>query len=287
MERPSSRERLLVTYQEDRTVGTRQRQEECLSDHDLPVLVLTNDDGIDAPGMLALRQATLGLGRCRVIAPVAPSSGCGHQVTTHGPILITPWGNDALAVSGTPVDCVRLAKAALAPDLRWVLSGINAGGNLGTEVYHSGTVAAVREAAIRGVTGIAVSHYIARGREIDWARAAAWTARVLRALLARPCEPGTFWNVNLPHPPPGCPEPAIVFAPLDPSPLPSDYRFEGDVAIYCGDYQNRARQPGTDVSICFGRQISVTLMRLTDSAGTLGRDADPGRRAGDVSLPNL
>jgi 5'-nucleotidase len=258
-----------------------------LEDDELPLLVLTNDDGVDAPGMLALWQAALGLGRCRVIAPERPLSGCGHQVTTHGPILITRRGDDALAVAGTPVDCVRLAIAALAADLRWVLSGINAGGNLGTDVYHSGTVAAVREAAIRGVPGIAVSHYIARGREIDWARAAAWTARVLRALLARPCEPGTFWNVNLPHLTSGCPDPAIVFAPLDPSPLPLDYRFEGDTAIYSGDYQSRARRPGGDVAVCLGGQISVTLMRLTGPEGTSGRQADPDQRASNGEKPDL
>ena len=107
-----------------------------------------------------------------------------------------------------------------------MLSGINAGGNLGTDVHSSGTVAAVREAAIRGVPGIAVSHYIARGRAIDWPRAAVWTSRVLRRLMAQPCEPGTFWNVNLPHPAPGSEEPEIILCPLDASPLPLDYRIE-------------------------------------------------------------
>ena len=68
----------------------RRRQRATMTDHDQPVLVLTNDDGIDAPGMQALLQAADGLGRCRVIAPCGPLSGCGHQVTTHQPIRITP-----------------------------------------------------------------------------------------------------------------------------------------------------------------------------------------------------
>src|SRR5450759_2160532 len=136
-----------------------------MTDHDQTVLVLTNDDGIHAPGMWALIQAASGMGRCRVIAPCGPISGCGHQVTTHLPIQITPDGEGNLAVAGTPADCTRLVIFSLATDVGWVLSGINAGGNLGTDVYHSGTVAAVREAAIRGVPGIAVSHYIASGRE--------------------------------------------------------------------------------------------------------------------------
>ena len=137
-------------------------------------------------------------------------------------------------------------------------------GNLGTDVHISGTVAAVREAAIHGVPGIALSHYIARGQAIDWHRAAGWASRVLRTLMACPWEPGTFWNVNLPHLPPGDIEPAIVFCPLDPSPLPLGYRLEGEVAIYTGDYQRRARRVGADVSVCFGGQISATLMRVAD-----------------------
>jgi 5'-nucleotidase len=227
-----------------------------------PLLVLTNDDGVDAPGLDALRQAVQGLGRSRVIAPSGPVSGCGHRVTTHEPIRVRPRAEECFAVSGTPVDCVRLAIHHLASDLGWILAGINAGGNLGTDVYHSGTVAAVREAAIRGRPAIAVSHYIARGRAIDWVRATGWTHRVLRVLLARRWERGTFWNVNLPHPSHGSPDPQIVFCPLDPSPLPLDYRLEGEVAAYSGDYQGRDRLPFGDVAICFGGDISVTLLRL-------------------------
>jgi 5'-nucleotidase len=123
----------------------------------------------------------------------------------------------------------------------------------------------VREAAIRGLPGIALSHYIARGRPIDWPRATQWASRVLRRLMALPCEPGTFWNVNLPHTAPGAPEPDIVLCSLDPSPLPSAFHVEGNKAIYKGDYQTRARLPQADVSVCFGGQISVSLIRVSDS----------------------
>src|SRR3954463_12640694 len=201
-----------------------------------PLLLLTNDDGIDAPGLRALWQAVQPLGRCMLIAPAGPVSGCGHQVTTHLPIRVERRAGDAWAVAGTPVDCVRLALHRWAPEPDWVLSGVNAGGNLGADVFHSGTVAAVREAAMRGRPGIAVSHYIARGRPIDWDRAAGWAAGVLARLMAMPWEPGTFWNVNLPHPAPGGPDPEVVFCPLDPSPLPLDFRFEGVLATYTGDY---------------------------------------------------
>jgi 5'-nucleotidase len=232
-----------------------------------PLLVLTNDDGVDAPGLEALRLAIDGLGRARVIAPYGPISGCGHRATTHEPIVINRLTQDRLAVSGTPVDCVRLAIHHLARDLSWVLSGINEGGNLGTDVHHSGTVAAVREAAIQGRPGIAVSHYIARGRALDWAQATVWTRRVLKVLLGRPWCPGTYWNVNLPHPPPGSSEPRVVLCRLDPSPLPLDYRVEGDIAAYSGNYQGRERLDGCDVATCFGGDIAVTLLRV-EGAGT-------------------
>lgn len=227
-----------------------------------PVFLLTNDDGWDAPGLEGLSAAAAALGICRIVAPSGPFSGCGHRVTTHAPIVAAPQPDGRIVVDGTPADCVRLALHHLAPEVNWVLSGINAGGNLGIDVHHSGTVAAVREAVIHGRPGIAISHYIARGRAIDWPRAAQWTARVLRQLLARPCPQGTFWNVNLPHPEPGGPEPAVVFCPLDPSPLPLRYRVEGNVAEYCGDYQQRARVPSSDVDVCFRGQIAVTSVTL-------------------------
>jgi 5'-nucleotidase len=227
-----------------------------------PTLLLTNDDGWDAPGLRALREGVAGLGRVRVIAPLAPLSGCGHRVTTHGPITVTRVESDQLAVSGTPADCVRLALHHLAPEFDWVISGINAGGNLGTDIYHSGTVAAVRECALHGFPGIALSHYLARGRAVDWPRAARWVRAVVCRLLAEPWERGTFWNVNFPHLGPEDREPDVVFCPLDPSPLPLYYHVDGDQSVYAGDYQTRLRRPGSDIDVCFGGQIAVTLIRL-------------------------
>lgn len=224
--------------------------------------VLTNDDGVDAPGLVAMRGAAGRLGRCRIIAPAGPMSGCGHQVTTHAPFRVTSGSADCTAVAGTPVDCVRLALHSLATELDWVFSGVNAGGNLGTDVYHSGTVAAVREAAIRGRPGIAISHFIARGRTIDWHWAEAQASRVLPMLLARGCPAGAFWNVNLPHIEPSEMDPKVVFCPLDPSPLPADFRMEGDLASYSGVYQDRARRSGCDVEVCFGGRIAATLIHL-------------------------
>ena len=194
------------------------RLNEAATNETEPTLLLTNDDGWDAPGLAALRQAAASLGDCRIVAPIGPVSGCGHRVTTHEPLVVTRPSEGCMAVAGTPADCVRLALHHLGPRPSWVLAGINAGGNLGTDIHHSGTVAAVREAAIHGVPGIAMSHYIARGRAVDWQRAEHWAGAILRRLMAQPWEPGTFWNVNLPHAAPGQPEPDGRFLPARPVP---------------------------------------------------------------------
>jgi 5'-nucleotidase len=225
-------------------------------------LLLTNDDGIDAPGLAALREAALQIGEPVVVAPAEHQSGCSHRVTTGQPLRVVRHGPGSYAVAGTPADCIRVGLGHLAPETTWVLSGINAGGNLGADVWHSGTVAAVREAVLHGWPGVARSHYLKRGQPVDWGRAAAWVVAVLRDLMARPWQAGQFWNVNLPHLAGGSDVPPVVFCPLDPSPLPIDFRQDGDLWQYAGDYHARRRVPGSDVDVCFGDQIAVTRLSL-------------------------
>ena len=226
-------------------------------------LLLSNDDGIDAPGLKALLSAARMLGDPVVVAPAEPQSGVSHAVTAHGPVRIEPRGEKRFAVYGTPADCARVGLLRLVPNAKWVLSGINHGGNLGADVHYSGTVAAVREAVLHGWPGAAVSQYHRKGMEFDWERAANWVARVLAELLARPTEPGLFYNVNLPHLGPADDDPEIVFCPLDPHPLPLSYRHEQDSGLhYDGDYHARQRTLGADVDVCFGGRIAVTAIRL-------------------------
>lgn len=225
-------------------------------------LLLTNDDGIDAPGLAALAQAAAPLGTLTWIAPHTHLSGCGHRVTTDGPIRISAKAERRWAVEGTPADCVRVALAKLAPEIDWVLSGMNHGGNLGVDVHHSGTVAAVREAVLHGKPGIAVSHYRKRGLEIDWPRAERWMRQILAELLKEPWKPGTFWNVNLPSLAPGEPEPRVVRCPLEPGPLPLSFRSGEDWLHYDGNYHERPRIAGSDVDVCFTGQIAVTKLTL-------------------------
>src|SRR6516165_357288 len=161
-------------------------------------ILLTNDDGIEAPGLEALHRAARELGDPVVIAPVATLSGCSHRVTTDEPIRLKERGPGRFAIEGTPADCVRIGLHGVAPDAAWVLAGINAGGNLGADVHHSGTVAAVREAVLHGLPGIAFSQYRKKGLTVDWVCAAKWVRQLMRDLLARPQKKGTFYNVNLP-----------------------------------------------------------------------------------------
>jgi 5'-nucleotidase len=231
-------------------------------------IILTNDDGIDAPGIQALQKAladnnSIGIAPTTIIiAPNTQYSGCGHQVSTHRAIQVKKSSPTAYAVDGTPADCTRLAIHSIAPNTKWVLSGINAGGNLGTDVYISGTVAAVREAAMHGIGGIAISHWIKRPLIIDWDWATYWTGKVLADLMNRPLVPGTFWNVNLPHLEAEVKEPEIVFCQPSIDPLPVNFRIEGDLHYYQGEYSKRDRTLGTDVDVCFSGNISVTQISL-------------------------
>jgi 5'-nucleotidase len=225
-------------------------------------LLLTNDDGIDAAGLEALFNAATGFGDLVTAAPVDAHSGCGHRVTTTQPIRILTLAASRYAVHGTPADCVRVGLHSLAPDVEWILAGVNEGGNLGADVHHSGTVAAVREAVLHGKRGIAVSHYHKRGRDIDWVRAARWVQPLLERLLKQPCEPGTFWNINLPHLAANAADPEVIFCALEAAPLPLSFRLEGELLHYNGNYHERARTKGSDVDVCFSGNIAVTRVSL-------------------------
>jgi 5'-nucleotidase len=234
------------------------------------MIILTNDDGIGAPGILALEKAVrqaLGVqpeqgSNVTVVAPATEQSGCGHQVTTHAPIGLTRQTENAWAIDGTPADCTRVALWHLYPQTQWVLSGINAGGNMGSDVYISGTVAAVREAALHRIPAIAFSHYRHGKQAYDWERATAWATKLLLDLMARPYEPGTYWNINLPHLQPDAPEPEIVFCQPCTQPLPVVFQVDGAQLTDCAKYGDRQRDANADVAVCLGGNIAVTQLRV-------------------------
>jgi 5'-nucleotidase len=228
---------------------------------DIVRILLTNDDGIDAIGLLTLRPVLAEFGEVTVVAPVSGMSGCSHSAS-EGSFRVFRLEERRLAVEGTPADCVRVALHLFPGEFDFVFAGINDGGNLGTDVYHSGTVAAVREAVLRGLPGMALSHYRNRAlTERDWRRAAAWARETIRALSAQPREEAGFWNVNFPCPPEGDSElPEIVSCPVEMAPLPVDYLIDGNEFRYHGRYSMRGRSEGSDVALCFSGKIAASFL---------------------------
>ncbi|MCH2374776.1 MAG: 5'/3'-nucleotidase SurE [Planctomycetes bacterium] len=232
-------------------------------------ILLTNDDGIAAPGLAALFRTCGELGRCIVVAPAAASSGSSHTCTTHDPIRVTRETDDWYAVAGTPVDCARVGLTHVAPNADILISGINNGGNLGADLYISGTAAAAREAALLGYRGIALSQYVRPDLNVDWEATSRRAQTVLQQLLdMQESAVEHFWNVNFPHISPTDPEPATRFCGLDPGPLRVEFTVERQqsdrslIATFSGDYHSRERQPGRDVDVCFGGEIAVTKVPL-------------------------
>lgn len=165
-----------------------------------PLVLVTNDDGFDAPGLHALVEALHPLGRIVVVAPDREQSASAHALTLRIPLRVYQAGRDRWRVEGTPTDCVHLGIFNLTerrdPDL--VLSGINRGLNMGDDVTYSGTVAGALEAALLGVPALAVSAQIDASGAPDYALAGAIARLLAERLLARPLPRGVFLNVNVP-----------------------------------------------------------------------------------------
>jgi 5'-nucleotidase len=231
-------------------------------------ILLTNDDGYDAPGLEALERAVAGFGaEVIVAAPAECHSGGGHRVTTHRPVPVRSLAHGRFAIEGTPADCTRLALSRLCPDVGFVLSGINAGGNLGVDVHLSGTVAAAREAALHGRRALAVSQYRGRSAAIDWERASCWVATVLARVAPLALEPGEFWNVNLPDPATVAEghagqDPPIIECAVDPSPFALAFDETPAGWLWAANYHERPRRAGHDVAICFGGAIALSRCRV-------------------------
>src|SRR5260221_2998929 len=166
-------------------------------------ILLTNDDGVHAPGLRALRKELQKIGEVTVVAPVGEQSAVGHSVTLLTPLIIQEVYDDekqflGWAVEGRPADCVKLALLELLPeppDL--VVSGMNAGSNAGINVLYSGTVAAAVEGAFFRHTSIAVSLEYTKPK-LEFSRAAAIALDVIKQVLAHRPGPGSLTNINIP-----------------------------------------------------------------------------------------
>ena len=173
----------------------------------MPTILVTNDDGINSPGLLALKQGLSAIADVVVLAPERNWSASGHAKTMHKPLRVYPThladGSAAFSSSGSPTDCVALAMdgvLGIQPDL--VVSGINAGHNVGIDVTYSGTVACAMEAVIKGVPGIAVSACFPAHTDADLHVVRKMTAEFARGLALRVFASGlpehTLLNLNVP-----------------------------------------------------------------------------------------
>jgi len=225
--------------------------------------LVTNDDGIESPGLAALIAGLPDGAAFDVVAPHDVMSECSHRVTTKVPLQVHDH-DLGFAVVGTPADCTRLAIHQLAKNTRRVVSGVNDGANLGVDVYLSGTVAAAREAVIMGLPAVALSQYRLDGAAVDWKGTAEWVLRTLARLDQEELPALHLWNVNFPDPATvSGSEPEIVFCDVDPSPLPVSYEAsEGSYQYRSGRYSQRARRDGMDVAVCFSGSIAVSLIRV-------------------------
>jgi 5'-nucleotidase len=169
-------------------------------------ILVTNDDGVNAPGLLALAQEMRQLGKVTVLAPDRNWSASGHVKTMHRPLRVRPVeladGSEALSSDGAPSDCVALALLGLLPDkIDLVVSGINPNANMGHDVTYSGTVTAAMEAVISGVPGIAVSLDSPQNHHgsLDYGPAAHVGRRVAEVALRQGLPHGVVLNVNVPY----------------------------------------------------------------------------------------
>lgn len=166
-------------------------------------ILITNDDGVRAPGIAALARAASRFGEVKIFAPDRERSACAHAMTLHEPLRVRPvdigpW--ETYEVSGVPVDCVNVGLTLSYPDgCDLVLSGINAGPNLGFDVTYSGTVAGAMEGTVNGILSVAVSMALfVSGAPMHEATGEAWIGENLPMFFDLPRDPLTFWNVNVP-----------------------------------------------------------------------------------------
>src|SRR5262245_27699762 len=170
------------------------------------LILVTNDDGVHAPGIRAVASALAALGEVHIVAPDREVSACSQSLTLKHPLRAEKIEPRVYAVDGTPADCVHLAIVKLLPrrpDI--VVSGINRGANLGDDVFYSGTVGGAREGTFFGVPSMAVS--LTAKHETDFEAAAAFSARLAALVLVEGLPERTLLNVNVP---PGKPERAAI-----------------------------------------------------------------------------
>ena len=237
----------------------------------MPNILITNDDGYQAPALAALARSLADVGRVTVFAPDHNWSAAGHTKTMHKPLRITegklPDGTPLLTTTGTPSDCVGLALLGILPERPdLIISGINQGTNVGHDITYSGTVAAAMEGVVFGLPAIAASQEMDGDSAWDLEFAAETVAALARQVLARGLPPKVLLNVNFPALPPDRIRGMqftrlgkriyrdLLIKRLDPKDRP--YYWIG------GDPPTGEPEDGTDVGALAAGYVSVTPLNL-------------------------
>ena len=232
-------------------------------------ILVTNDDGIESPGIKLLEEMARALSSdVWIVAPEQEQSAASHSLTTRRPLRMAEVAPQRYAVDGTPTDCVMLAVKHLLRERRpeLVLSGINGGGNVGEDLTYSGTVAAAMEATLLDIPAIALSQHFVDGEPICWETAARFAPGVIRRLTQLPWPEHTLMNVNFPDEAPQAVRGIAVTSQgkraiadnlterLDPRGRP--YYWIGPVR------EDGFAVPGTELAAINDKRVSVTAIYL-------------------------
>jgi 5'-nucleotidase len=250
------------------------------------LILLTNDDGISAPGLVALYRELTDLGEVHVVAPASVQSATSHGITLSTPLLTSrvtvPDAFTGIAVDGRPADCVKLAVAHFLPrppDL--VISGMNSGANVGINVIYSGTIAAALEAAFLGLPAIAVSLHLGKDIPTDYKRSAKLARQTIDTVLEWGVPPGRAATINIPalrpeESPAGvrmvrqCTRPWADIYERRKDPRGRDYFWNSSV------FALDSPEPDSDVAALGSRHITVTPLQFDLTDHTLLRKWNEG-----------
>lgn len=237
-------------------------------------VLVTNDDGIDAPGLAVLEDVAAQIAEdVWVVAPDGDRSGASCSVSLHTPLRIHAKGPRRFAVSGTPADCVAAGLAHLVgKPVDMVLSGINAGVNIGSEVLLSGTVGAALAGAAHDVPSVALSQAYRNLDAVPWETSRVWAPRALYALMAHGWAPSMFYSVNIPDAPPDQVE-GLAAARVEPTRFDLSLDTRQDTRLR--DYfwvrlRHHAREPAavTDIAALRARRVAITPITLSQTLET-------------------
>jgi 5'-nucleotidase len=237
-------------------------------------ILVTNDDGINAPGLKVLERIARKLSKdVWVVAPEQEQSGTAHSLTLHRPVRIRKISTRRYAVSGTPTDCVLMALQEIIASqqkVSLVLSGVNCSSNVGDDVTYSGTVAAAMEGTVLGVPSIALSQAVGNREKIHWPTAERHAPALIKKLLKAKWPKNTLINLNFPDCPPDRVKPVKVCKQgkrLVNVGLSERHDLKGRPYFWIGgERKNEVDEPGVDVDLLEAGHITVTplTMDLTD-----------------------